>query len=280
MKLDGAAIADAFGLTGSLSAGLMAFIADGAWSKWLHAGWAAHGGIVAAQLASTGFRGPAGVLDGRHNLYAALLAGEDLDTSALIDGLGQDWQGAKAHFKYYPCAHVIQPYLDAAIAIRKDAALDPSEIAGADCRIAPWAAQIVSEPRAEKIRPETEMAAIASLPYLLAVALQDGAVTLDALSEAMRKRADLLELAKRITHKNDPSLGDGFDGILALRLHNGTAIKRSVSSAPPDLKKLVAKYHANARVSIGDAQAKQIEDAALADPLPAFDRLFDKIGQL
>ncbi|MYF85084.1 MAG: MmgE/PrpD family protein, partial [Rhodospirillaceae bacterium] len=78
MGLDGAAIANAFGLAGSMAGGLMAFVADGSWSKWLHAGWAAHGGIVAAQMAAEGFRGPAGVLDGRHNLYAALLAGEDL----------------------------------------------------------------------------------------------------------------------------------------------------------------------------------------------------------
>ena len=87
MRLDGAAIADAFGLAGSMAGGLMAFIADGSWSKWLHAGWAAHGGIVAAQLAAQGFRGPAGVLDGRHNLYAALLAGEDVAPDGLADGL-------------------------------------------------------------------------------------------------------------------------------------------------------------------------------------------------
>ncbi len=59
-----------------MSGGLLAFTADGAWSKWLHLGWGGFGGILAAQLAAAGFRGPLGALDGRHNLYAAFLAAE------------------------------------------------------------------------------------------------------------------------------------------------------------------------------------------------------------
>ena len=67
-RLSGQRIAEAMGLAGSMSGGLMEFLADGAWSKWLHTGWSAHGGIVAAQLAGRGFRGPETVLDGRYGL--------------------------------------------------------------------------------------------------------------------------------------------------------------------------------------------------------------------
>ena len=70
------------GLAASMSGGLMAFQSDGAWSKWLHVGWAAQGGIVAADLAARGFVGPLAALDGTGNLFAAMLAGETLDLHA------------------------------------------------------------------------------------------------------------------------------------------------------------------------------------------------------
>ena len=278
MGLDGAAIANAFGLAGSMAGGLMAFVADGSWSKWLHAGWAAHGGIVAAQMAAQGFRGPAGVLDGRYNLYAALLAGEDIPADRLTDGLGTAWRGAEAHFKYYPCAHVIQPYLDAAIDLRRSEELAAGDIAGGVCRIAPWAAQIVCEPRAGKIRPDSEMAAIASLPYLLAVALTEGGVTLDALDAAMRTDPAILDLAARLSHSEDPALGRGFDGMLILDLSDGRRLERPVSSAPPDPAKVLAKFRANARRAPAATDPGAWERAALGGQLPDFRRLFALFG--
>ena len=274
MGLDGAAIANAFGLAGSMAGGLMAFVADGTWSKWLHAGWAAHGGIVAAQMAAQGFRGPAGVLDGRHNLYAALLAGEDVSPAGLTEGLGTAWRGAEAHFKYYPCAHVIQPYLDAAIDLRREHGLRAGDIAGGVCRIAPWAAQIVCEPRAAKLRPDSEMAAIASLPYLLAVALTEGAVTLDALDAASRRNPAVLDLAARLTHEEDPALGQGFDGVLILDLSDGGRRERPVSSAPPDAGKVRNKFRANARRAPAAPDIGALERAVIGGPLPDFARLF------
>lgn len=284
MALDGAAIANAFGLAGSMAGGLMAFVADGSWSKWLHAGWAAHGGIVAAQMAAQGFRGPTGVLDGRHNLYAALLAGEEIPPASkaetLTGGLGAVWRGAEAHFKYYPCAHVIQPYLDAAIDLRRENGLEAGDIAGGVCRIAPWAAQIVCEPRAAKLRPDSEMAAIASLPYLLAVALAEGAVTLDALDAASRRDPAVLDLAARLTHAEDPALGQGFDGVLILDLSDGGRRERPVSSAPPDAGKVLAKFRANARRASAVPDTDALDRAVTGGPLPDFQRLFALFGSI
>ncbi|MDE0703593.1 MAG: MmgE/PrpD family protein [Rhodospirillaceae bacterium] len=281
MALDGAAIANAFGLAGSMAGGLMAFVTDGSWSKWLHAGWAAHGGIVAAQMAAQGFRGPAGVLDGRHNLYAALLAGEEISPAGMADtltgGLGMAWRGAEAHFKYYPCAHVIQPYLDAAIDLRRENGLEAGDIAGGVCRIAPWAAQIVCEPRAAKLRPDSEMAAIASLPYLLAVALANGAATLDALDAASRQDPAILDLAARLTHAEDPALGRGFDGVLILDSADGRRFERPASSAPPDAGKVLAKFRANARRAPAPPDTDALERAVIGGPLPDFARLFAPI---
>ena len=52
---------DAFGLCGSQSSGIIEYLADGTWTKRMHPGWSAHGGIIACLLAQEGFRGPAKV---------------------------------------------------------------------------------------------------------------------------------------------------------------------------------------------------------------------------
>jgi len=272
-RLSAAAAADALGLAASMSGGLMAFVDDGAWSKWLHAGWSAHGGIVAAQLAGQGFRGPRGVLDGRHNLFSAFIDAPAPGADALCGDLGRRWQGGAAHFKYYPCAHVIQPYLDAAIALRLRHRLLPDLIECVTCAIAPWAVPIVCAPRARKLHPANDMDAIASLPYQVAVALADGRVDLDALGPVCRSRAQILALATRIEHAADESLGQGFDGSIAVRLRSGEVLQSSVVCAPPDRGKLIAKFRANAGRALDDARTALAEEAVLGGPLPRFGEL-------
>lgn len=246
LQLDAERIGWAMGLAASMSGGLMAFIVDGGWSKWLHCGWAAHGGIVAAALASRGFRGPAHVLDGGHDLYAALLHGETVDRTGLTDALGRDWRGDAAQFKYYPCAHVIQPYISALLALRAEHGLGAAAVDAIECTIAPWAAAIVCEPREAKLQFESELAAIASLPYQLAVALLDGDVGLHALSEQARSRADVAALAARITHRNDPQLGRTFDGSLTIHTADGRHLSATAITPDIDAAKVRSKFAANA----------------------------------
>jgi 2-methylcitrate dehydratase PrpD len=57
---------NALGIAGSMAGGIIEYLAEGAWTKRLHAGWAAHSGLQAARLAREGFVGPRTVLDGTH----------------------------------------------------------------------------------------------------------------------------------------------------------------------------------------------------------------------
>jgi len=278
-RLSGRASADALGLAASMSGGLMAFVDDGAWSKWLHAGWAAHGGVVAAQLAATGFRGPRGALDGPHNLFAAFIDRPAPGADELCGDLGRRWAGGAAHFKYYPCAHVIQPYLDAAIVLRERHRFGADAIERVTCAIAPWAVPIVCEPRAPKLRPQSDMEAIASLPYQLAVALADGRVGLDALGPACRARSQVLDLAQRIEHAADESLGHGFDGSIAIALESGAVLRSPVSSAPPDRAKVLAKFRANARRAVEENAAAAFERAIAGGTLPEFEKVALILGK-
>jgi len=60
-----------FGIAGSQSAGSMEYLAQGAWTKRFHAGWASHSGMVAALLAKKGFRAPTSIIEVRNGFLHA-----------------------------------------------------------------------------------------------------------------------------------------------------------------------------------------------------------------
>ncbi len=244
MRLDASPLADAMGLGTSMSSGLLAFLGDGGWSKWMHTGWSAHGGLIAAQLAATGFRGPRQGLDHRFGLYGAFLGNAGVDLAALDDGLGSTWHGATAQAKIYPCAHVIQPYIDAGLALREEK-LAIESIASIRCIMAPWATQIVGEPRDSKIAPRNDLEAIASLPFMLAAALIEGRVDLATLTPATIQSPEIHAFAARIHCEADASLGSGFDGRMEIARRDGRAISRAVGLTSPTEAQIIAKFRAN-----------------------------------
>ena len=65
LGLNARQIVDALGIAGSMAGGIIEYLAEGAWTKRLHAGWAAQSGIRAALLAQTGLCRPAHGVRGR-----------------------------------------------------------------------------------------------------------------------------------------------------------------------------------------------------------------------
>jgi 2-methylcitrate dehydratase PrpD len=253
----------AMGLAASMSGGIRAYARDGGWSKWLHVGWAAHGGITAADLAARGYRGPEYVLDGGSDLYSVMLHGETVDRSALLDGLGKLWKGVLAQFKYYPCAHVIQPFIEAVLTLVREHNLQAGEIAGIECTIAPWAAAIVCEPPEAKLRFAGELEAIGSLPYQLSVAAIERRVGLNSLQESMRTRADVAAFARRVTYRKDETLGRGFDGFVEIRTTSGRSFAVEAVLAEKDPAKVREKFEGLVNGFFGPAVARAMADRLL-----------------
>ena len=67
-------LVDALGNAGSMAGGIIEYLAEGAWTKRLHAGWAAQAGIRAALFGRAGFLGPRTVFEGAHGFFHALRA--------------------------------------------------------------------------------------------------------------------------------------------------------------------------------------------------------------
>jgi 2-methylcitrate dehydratase PrpD len=233
-------IAAAMGLAGSMSGGVLEFLSDGTWSKRLHPGWAAHGGIVADDLSAAGFPGPASILEGRHGLFSSFL-GTEIDPVALTDGLGADWLSAEVELKLFPCAHVIHPFLELTLAQRASGR-SATDVESIVCGVAPWYVPIVCEPRTEKLDPAGEYQARTSLFLGVALALIDGRVDDRSYSDESIARPEVRELARRITHVADPALDGGFGAALSLTLRDGIRIEAEPGPTRPLEERVEAKF--------------------------------------
>src|SRR5687768_5391416 len=91
MGLDAERTAWALGLAGTQGAGLWAFNADGTMSKRLHAGKAAHSGVLAAELAQLGFTGPTQIYEYHDGGFLAAHS-DKADPVQLTADLGRAWR--------------------------------------------------------------------------------------------------------------------------------------------------------------------------------------------
>src|SRR5580693_5605176 len=189
LGLDAKQIVDALGIAGSMAGGIIEYLAEGAWTKRLHAGWAAQSGIRAALLARQGFVGPRTVFEGVHGLFHGFAHTIKGDYDALIGDFGTRWVTDTLAFKPYPCGTMAQPYIDCArrLAARGIAADDVSEIL---CEVAEGTVHRLWEPLADKQRPRNGYSAKFAVPYLLATGFVKGGVGLGAFTESAIRDKD------------------------------------------------------------------------------------------
>src|SRR5499425_1529776 len=224
-RLDEDQLVHAFGICGSQASGIIEYLADGSWTKRLHAGWAAHAGVTAALLARSGFSGPETVFEGAHGFYQAFAGGHDpARLSGLLDSLGRAWELSELTFKPYPCGSIAHPYMDCALRLRERIA--GARIAEIRCRTAEGPLPRLWEPLDAKRRPPNGYAAKFSLPYLIAVILMKGRAGLAEFTDAAVADEAVLALAGRVGYDIDPSIDypRQFVGDVAARLRDGRVV--------------------------------------------------------
>jgi len=252
--LDARQITDALGIAGSLASGIIEYLAEGAWTKRLHPGWAAQAGLRAAMLARAGFRGPRTVFEGEHGFFMAFgTQGIAPDFAALTGGLGGAWRMTGIAFKPYACGTMCQPFIDAALKLR-DAGVAADDIAEVRCDVGEGTVHRLWEPRAEKTRPTTPYSAKFSVPFSVAIAFVDGAAGLGQYTAERIADARLLGLAEKVHYRIDPAneYPRNYTGHLSVTLKDGggrEAVQphlRGGAREPLSDDELAAKFHANA----------------------------------
>jgi 2-methylcitrate dehydratase PrpD len=230
LGLDAAGVARALGICGSFASGILECWTDGTDTKFLHAGWAAQSGIVAAGLAQAGATGPVRVFEGRFGFFASHLQAADTppDLQRITASLGDVWESRQASFKPFPAAHVIHPYIDAMLYLRRVHGITLEQVAWVDCPVASYIVGIVCEPVAEKVAPATTSHCRVSLQYTLAEALAAGSLGRDAYADAYRLDPAVLALAGRVRYHVEPTYpGPGrFKGGVRITLNDGRTLER------------------------------------------------------
>ena len=213
---------DALGVAGSMAGGIIEYLAEGAWTKRLHAGWAARIGLHAARIARGGFLGPRTVFEGTHGLFFgfAHTAGGDFD--ALTGDFGSRWVMTGITFKPYATGTMNQPYIDCALRLaRKGFAAD--DVAEVLCETAEGYVHRLWEPLASKHRPANDYAAKFSTPFNIAVAFVTGGAGFEAFTEKTVRDPRILALASRVRYAVDPNnpYPKAYTGHIRMTLKDG-----------------------------------------------------------
>ncbi|HXZ45383.1 MAG TPA: MmgE/PrpD family protein [Pseudolabrys sp.] len=217
---------DALGIAASFAGGIIEYLAEGAWTKRLHPGWAAQSGIRAALLARGGFFGPRTVFEGVHGLFHGFAHTTQGDYAALIGDFGSRWVTETLAFKPYPCGTMAHPYIDCAkrLAAR---GIKPDQVKELICEVAEGTVHRLWEPLADKQRPPNGYAAKFSTPFLLATGFVRGGVGLDAFTEKAVRDNDVLSLSSKVRYVIDPknSYPNNFTGHIRAVLNDGSVIE-------------------------------------------------------
>jgi 2-methylcitrate dehydratase PrpD len=223
LGLSAAAITSALGIAGSMASGIIEYLAEGTWTKRMHAGWAAQSGIRAALMARGGFVGPRTVLDGVHGFYKAFAPGVPPRFEPLLEGLGSRWVMDGVAFKPYACGTMTQPFIDCAIALA-EAGVRAEDVRDIVCEVGEGTVHRLWEPLAAKHRPPTPYAAKFSTPYCMAVGFFDRRAGFAQFTDGRVHDPAVLALAAKIRYVVNPddAYPRAFTGHLRATLQDGT----------------------------------------------------------
>lgn len=208
-------------------------------------GFVARAAVESALLARAGAKAFNDPLGGKAGFFAVYGGGAPKD--ALLDGLGQRFLGDMVSFKPWPACRGTHPYIEAALALRDG--LDLDMIERIEAEIGPIQEMLI-RPQAVKAAPTRAIEAKFSIPYTVAAALTDGAVTLATFLPERIADPALRPLASKVIEVRNPDWGreHAASGSLTIVMKDGMQRRLRVMQAAghPDFpisdSTLIAKF--------------------------------------
>lgn len=208
-------------------------------------GLVARAAVEAALLAEAGATAFAEPLEGRAGFFAVYGGGAPRD--ALLDGLGEMYLGDQVSFKPWPACRGTHPYIEAALVLRDQ--VDPARVVRVDAETGPIQEMLI-RPQPVKAAPIRAIEAKFSIPYTVATALIDGAVTLDSFTTERIADPATRTLAHKVVELRNPDWGrsEAASGSLTVTFDDDTTISHRVMQAaghpdrPMDDAALIAKF--------------------------------------
>ncbi|MFZ7126450.1 MAG: MmgE/PrpD family protein [Desulfobacterales bacterium] len=196
LKLDEDQTARALGIAGSQAAGSLEFLADGSFTKRLHAGWAAHAGLTAALMAREGFTGPTSIIEGRLGFLHAYSPASKPEK--VLEGWGDPYEIMKTSIKPHACCRYKQGPIDCILGIIREHGLAEEDIEKVVVSVLKAGKALVAEPRDSKIHPKSIVDAQFSMPFGAAMAIIFGRAFLDQYCQENIDSQRVCDMMRRV----------------------------------------------------------------------------------
>ncbi len=239
----------ALGIAGSEAAGLR--INFGTMTKPFHAGRAAEGGIVAADLAALGWTATDEILEAPTGFFRA--AGGGYDLGAILHKLGNPWTFASpgVSIKPFPSGSLTHPGMTELLRLIRENKITAGQVERLDVGTNPYMPSALIYHQ-----PEIGLQGKFSMEYCLALALLYGKATLGDFTNQAVRRPEVQAMVKRVHFYVSPELEKaGYDKmttILDIHLRDGRTISGRADFAkgspanPMSFDEVVAKFRDNA----------------------------------
>jgi len=186
----------------------MEYLAQGAWTKPFHAGWAAHSGMVAALLSKKGYIGPHSIVEGRDGFLHAYSNGAV--PAKVLEGIGSGFQILRTSVKVHSCCRYMHPPIDAVLKIVNENNLRPEQVKNIKVGVLKAGAHLIAEPAERKYAPQSIVDAQFSMPFGAAAALLRRKAGLKEFQPVVIGSQPVREMMRKVACTIDPELERTF----------------------------------------------------------------------
>lgn len=250
------------GTAASMASGLVCNF--GTMSKPLHVGLGARNGVVAAKLAQSGFTANMQAIEARLGFYEVFYPGAEPDNRPLEElGTVYELINSGIRIKPYPCGGLTHPAIDGVLEFKTKNGITAEMVESIDVGVARHTFE-----RIVFRVPQNGLQGKFSMPYLLARAIIDGRLFLDAFTDSAVRDENVLRLAERVQMRLDPDLQPTALGSrpckVTIRLRDGRSFSRQIDyakgsrEAPMTAEELKEKFVGCARQALDDSSIERI----------------------
>ncbi|HET9882860.1 MAG TPA: MmgE/PrpD family protein [Candidatus Binatia bacterium] len=250
------------GTAASMASGLVCNF--GTMSKPLHVGLGARNGVVAAKLAQSGFTANKQAIEARLGFYEVFYPGAEPDNRPLEElGTVYELINSGIRIKPYPCGGLTHPAIDGVLEFKTKNGITAEMVESIDVGVARHTFE-----RIVFRVPQNGLQGKFSMPYLLARAIIDGRLFLDAFTDSAVRDENVLRLAERVQMRLDPDLQPTALGSrpckVTIRLRDGRSFSRQIDyakgsrEAPMTAEELKEKFVGCARQALDDSSIERI----------------------
>lgn len=246
----------AWGMAASQSGGITGNF--GTHTKPLHGGLASQAGVMAAELAASGFESNPDAIDGPLGYISSVVAAgrmEGVDIGKATAELDR-WHIADTwRLKKYPCGYIAQGAIDAALKFRRESGLKLDDLTSVEIRVTHLQPYF-------QVKPTGEFAGKFGYEYPVVSAILDGEVLKQTFSDEAFRREQIQQHLPKFKTLEDPDATDGPLGVIVIQTKRATLrmpidIPLGDHRRPVPSSQVIAKYVRNASEVLGESAAQR-----------------------